>query len=267
VALLLAPRNSLLTNGFAAVPNGIEVKLMGRLLKLARVEREEQIVVFHSLRVVTPGGNSSHRTSRASEAGNPWYSARKHREVKAAMVELSVTQLLHNWHEGDEEAFEDLVPIVYHELHRLARHYMRGERARHELQTTALIHEAYLRLVDAELGWQSRQHFFAVAAGVMRRVLADYARRHNAAKRGGGKEALSLDDHDVAAQPDWYLVALDDALKDLEEFDRNKSQIIELRYFGGLSIDDTAATLGLSRSVVDRELKMAKAWLHQQIRR
>ncbi len=183
------------------------------------------------------------------------------------MAEVSVTQLLQDWHAGDEEAFEHLVPVVYQELHRLARHYMRGERERHELQTTALIHEAYLRLVDAELGWQNRQHFFAVAAGVMRRVLADYARRHNAAKRGGGNEALSLDDNDLAAQPDWYLVALDDALKDLETFDQRKSRIVELRYFGGLSIGETAKTLGLSRSSVDRELKMAKAWLHQQIRR
>ena len=183
------------------------------------------------------------------------------------MAELTVTQLLQDWRAGDDEAFEHLVPIVYQELHRLAHHYMRGERQRHELQTTALIHEAYLRLVDAELGWQNRQHFFAVAAGVMRRVLADHARRHNAAKRGSGNEPLPLDDNDVAAQPHWYLVALDDALKDLESFDPRKSRIVELRYFGGLSIDETAATLDLSRSSVDRELKMAKAWLHEQIRR
>lgn len=184
----------------------------------------------------------------------------------AEVAARNITQLLLAWRDGDAQALDQLAPAVYDELRRLARHYMRGERSYHVLQTTALIHEAYIRLVDLKLSWQDRNHFFAVAARTMRRVLADFARRRNADKRGAGMAELPLGERDIAAQPDWYLVALDDALKDLEAIDPRKSQIIDLRYFGGLSIAETAAALDLSRSTVDRELKMAKAWLHHQIR-
>ncbi len=176
-----------------------------------------------------------------------------------------ITQLLIEWRAGDRQALDQLTPIVYQELRRLAHHYMKGERPLHTLQTTALIHEAYIRLIDLKLGWQDRNHFFAVAASMMRRILTDFARRRKAAKRGGGITDLPLDDAHIAAQPAWYLVALDDALKDLDSFDQRKSKIVELRYFGGLTIQETAAVLELSRSTVDRELKMAKAWLYQEI--
>lgn len=178
-----------------------------------------------------------------------------------------ITQLLLEWRAGDQGALEELLPIVYDELRRLAHRYMRRERSEHLLQTTALVHESYLRLASLKLNWRDRNHFFAVASRLMRRVLADSARRRNAGKRGGGEaHEVPFDEAaDVTAQPSRYLVALDDALKDLESIDSRKCRLVELRYFGGLSVDEAAEALELSPSTVDRELRMAKAWLHSEI--
>ncbi len=180
-----------------------------------------------------------------------------------------VTQLLLDWRDGDATALDRLTPIVYEELRRLARHYMRRERANDVLQTTALVHEAYMRLVGEDVQWQGRDHFFAIAAGVMRRILVDYARRRRAEKRGGDANPLSLDEARDAADPAWKiepdleLMALDDALTRLAGFDERKSHIVELRFFGGLTIDETAHVLGVSHATVERDFKMAKAWLAQ----
>ncbi len=187
--------------------------------------------------------------------------------AEATATEPSVTELLLAWSEGDTQALDLLAPQIYDELHRLARHYMRGEREFHVLQTTALIHEAYLRLIDLRLSWQDRNHFFAVAARVMRRVLTDLARKRDTAKRGAGQAHLPLNEEILAENHASVLVALDDSLKELETADPRKGRIVELRYYGGLSIAETAEALGLSRSTVDRELKMAKAWLSEELRR
>jgi len=179
-----------------------------------------------------------------------------------------VTGLLLAWREGDERALERLIPLVHEELHRLARRHMRGERGDHTLQTTALINEAYLRLVDVRrLQWRDRAHFFAMAARLMRRVLVDHARARRSLKRGGGAPALSLDEAPaVARERERDLVALDDALKALETVDRRKSQVIELRFFGGLSVDETAEVLQVSGDTVMRDWRLAKAWLLRELR-
>jgi len=173
-----------------------------------------------------------------------------------------ITELLLKWSNGDKGALDKLMPLVYRELRPLARHYMGGERPGHTLQTTALINEAYLRLVDhKKMHWQNRAHFFAVAAQVMRRILIDHARTRHAAKRGGGAVKVPLEDAAVIPQSSAELIALDEALRDLAAFDPRKSQVVEMRYFGGLSVDETAEVLGVSPVTVMRDWSTAKAWL------
>ncbi len=180
-----------------------------------------------------------------------------------------VTQLLVAWSEGDQTALEKLVPLVYDELHRLARRYMRRERARHTLQTTALVNEAYLRLVDLKrVRWQNRAHFFAVSAQVMRRILVDFARSRRYQKRGGSAFQVSFERAlNIGEQRDTDLVALDDALGALAEVDPRKSKVVELRFFGGLSVEDTAHVLKVSPDTVMRDWKMAKVWLLRELSR
>ena len=174
-----------------------------------------------------------------------------------------VTALLQAWSAGDRTALDQLVPLVHSELRRLARRYMRRERAGHTLQTTALIHEAYLRLVKVQgVNWQNRAHFFGISARVMRRVLVDFARERGYRKRGGGDRRVPLDEAFLIADaPDEDLVALDEALNALAEGDARKSRAIELRCFGGLSIDEAAHVLEVSPETVKRDCRLAKAWL------
>ena len=178
-----------------------------------------------------------------------------------------VTQLLHAWSQGDQSALEKLLPLVYNELHRLARRYMVREGAGHTLQTTALVNEAYLRLVDVTgVEWQNRAHFFAVSAQVMRRILVDFARSRKYQKRGGGARRVTFDEAlDVSAEQDADLVALDDAMKTLASVDERKSKVVELRFFGGLSVEETAHVLNVSPDTVMRDWKMAKVWLLREM--
>ena len=178
-----------------------------------------------------------------------------------------VTQLLARWSGGDREALEQLLPLVYRELRQLADRYLRRERSDHTLQATALVHEAYLKLIDQQnVRWQNRAHFFGVAAQAMRRILVDHARGHMAAKRGSGGVKLSLDDVVVVSdEKAEEMVALDDALNRLHEIDPQKSRIVELRFFGGLSIEETAEVLGIGTATVIRQWRMARAWLYGQI--
>jgi len=178
-----------------------------------------------------------------------------------------VTQLLINWRNGDSSALDQLMPLVYEELRRLARRFMRKERRDHTLQTSALINEAYLRLVDqTAANWQNRAHFFAVAAQIMRHILIDHARSYQYEKRGAGAQKVALDEALVFSQERAAeLVALDDALNGLAALDPRKSKVIELRFFGGLSIEETAEVLELSPITVQREWRAAKAWLHRFI--
>ena len=180
----------------------------------------------------------------------------------------NVTQLLLEWRAGKQEALDHLMPLVYDELRRLAGRYMRGERSQHTLQATALVNEAYIRMVDMKVSWQDRAHFFAVAARLMRRLLVDHARAHQRAKREGSGEKVSLDDAaEVSYKPASNLIALDEALTELATFDERKSDIVELHYFGGLSNDQVAEALGVSRATVQRELRLAKAWLTRELKR
>ena len=178
-----------------------------------------------------------------------------------------ITQLLAEWSDGNPSALDQLYPLVYDELHRLARRYMSRERKGHTLQTTALINEAYVRLVDQKnVHWANRSHFFAISAQIMRRILIDHARRHAYAKRGGGAQQVSLED--VAAitpDPGSELVRLDEALKSLAEMDPRRSQVVELRYFGGLNNEEIAGVLNISENTVTRDWNMARAWLYQQL--
>ena len=177
-----------------------------------------------------------------------------------------VCELLRAWSGGDTSALERLTPIVYDELHRLARRYMRGERPGHSLQTTALVNEAYMRLVDYErMQWQDRAHFFAVSAQVMRRILVEHARRHNL-KRGGGVPHVSLDEAAlVGGHRTADLVALDDAMNALAQLDPRKAQVVEMRFFGGLNVDETADVLKVSPATVMRDWSTAKAWLYREL--
>lgn len=179
----------------------------------------------------------------------------------------NVTQLLHDWSKGNQQALEELLPLIYNELRRLAHNFLYRERPGHTLQTTALVHEAYLKLIDQkDARWQNRSHFFAIAAQAMRRILIDSARRHAAMKRGGPQEKLSLDDApDVSLEPNTRLLALDEALKELAEIDPEQGRIVELRYFGGLTIEETAEVMNSSPATVKREWSMARAWLHQAL--
>ena len=179
----------------------------------------------------------------------------------------SVTALLSAWRQGDHVARDRLLAIVYDELHRQARHVMRGDGPGHTLQTTALVHEAYLRLVHADVPWEDRAHFYAVAARTMRRILVDHARSKRREKRGGGIVEVTLEESaviDPQRPPD--LEALDEALERLGEIDERKARAVELHYFGGLSYDETARVLDVSPATVHRDLRMAKAWLYQQLR-
>jgi RNA polymerase sigma-70 factor (ECF subfamily) len=178
-----------------------------------------------------------------------------------------ITDLLLAWGHGDHGALDRLTPLIYAELHRLARCHMRGERPGETLQTTALAHEAYLRLIDARrVQWHDRTHFFAVASRMMRRVLVDAARARRAAKRGGGDLKLSLDRAlGVAIEPDLDLVALDEALEALAKLDPRKSQVVDLRFFGGLTLAETAAALKVSEDTVARDWTFAKVWLRREL--
>lgn len=178
-----------------------------------------------------------------------------------------VTQILQEVSGGNREAPARLMPLVYDELRRLADHYLRRERPDHTLQPTALVHEAYLKLIDqTRVDWQNRAHFFGVAAQLMRRILVDHARRHQAEKRGGFRQKLTLDEAvDYSQTRDVDLVKLDDALTALAKFDARQSRIVELRFFGGLTIEETAEALGISPATVKVDWSMAKAWLRREI--
>jgi len=184
--------------------------------------------------------------------------------------EKSVTQMLADWRKGDRSALDKLMPMVYEELRRLASSYLRRERPDHTLQPTALVHEAYFRLVDQRnVSWQNRAHFFGIAARMMRRILVDHARSHLYAKRGGGAQKLALDEAIAVRgqEPDVDIAALDEAITNLQAIDPRQSRIVELRYFGGLSIEATAEVLEISPATVKREWNIARTWLHREIRR
>jgi RNA polymerase sigma factor (TIGR02999 family) len=179
----------------------------------------------------------------------------------------TITQLLIRWRNGDKAAFDELAPRVYNVLRRLAKYYLRQERPGHTLQSTDLVHEAFLRLVDDnEIDGQNRAHFFGIAAVRMRHILVEHARSRQAAKRGGGEYRLSLSEAEREPnKPDVNLLALDDALRRLEASDQQKSRIVELRYFGGLTIEETAEALRISPATVKRDWRMARAWLRSEI--
>jgi RNA polymerase sigma-70 factor (ECF subfamily) len=180
----------------------------------------------------------------------------------------SVTRLLLAWRAGDETALARLTSLVHHELQRIARGCMRGERVRDNVQTTALVHEAYLRLVDTRhVNWQNRAHFLAMAARLMRRILVDLARARQYQKRGGGAIRVSLTEALSAPDKAEDLVALDEALSALATFDERRSRVVELRFFGGLSVEETAAVLRISPETVMRDWKLARTWLRRELRR
>ena len=178
-----------------------------------------------------------------------------------------VTQLLHAWRAGDDRALEQLMPIVYGELHRLARRYMAAEQSGHTLQTTALVNEVYLRLVDAKtVDWQNRSHFYAICARLMRRILVDFARSRNYQKRGPNFTHIQLEEAaTVSAVVGSELLAVDEALKQLAAVDPRKSEVVEMRFFGGLTVEEVAAALQVSSETVMRDWKLAKAWLLREL--
>ena len=178
-----------------------------------------------------------------------------------------VTQLLSDWSHGDDAALAELTPLVYEELRRIAHHFMAGQRPEHTLQTTALVNEAYLRLVNSrQVNWQNRAHFFAISAQLMRRILVDYARARGYQKRGGGVPKVTLDEALMGPQEKGHdLVALDDALNALVGVDPRKSKVVELRFFGGLSVEETAEVLKVSPDTVLRDWRLAKAWLTREM--
>jgi len=190
-------------------------------------------------------------------------------DLKTCMPQApeNVTQLLIGWSKGDKEALDKLVPLVYDELRRQAARYLQHERIGHTLQTTALIHEAYLRLIDQKnVHWQNRAHFFGIAAQMMRRILVDHARTKKRAKRGGSDVRVSLSDANLKTPgQDLDIVALDEALERLAEIDEQQSRIVELRFFSGLTVEETAEVLSISTATVKRDWSMAKAWLHREI--
>jgi RNA polymerase sigma factor (TIGR02999 family) len=177
--------------------------------------------------------------------------------------------LLVRWRGGDREALDALIPLVYNELRRIARSYLKDERTGHTLQSTALVHEAYMRMVAQNLPqWQNRAHFFSVAAQLMRQILVDHARSHRASKRGGQVYKLALDEaQDQPRARDLDVIALDDALKTLAELDPQQSRVVELRFFGGLSIEDTSEVLGVSPSTIKRDWNTARVWLYRELDR
>jgi RNA polymerase sigma factor (TIGR02999 family) len=181
----------------------------------------------------------------------------------------AITRLLIGWSRGDRAAFDELVPMVYGELRQVAARRLRHERRDHTLRPTALVHETYLKLIGQNrVRWRNRAHFFAIASRLMRRILVDHARARDAGKRGGGNPVVSLDDAgELSIERDVSLLALDDALARLESLDPMQAQIIELRYFGGLTIDETAAVVHLSAATVGREWNVARAWLYRELTR
>jgi RNA polymerase sigma factor (TIGR02999 family) len=192
-------------------------------------------------------------------------------EMSQSVTETpNITQMLREWGDGNAEAMEELLPYIYSELHRQAAAFLRRERGNHTLQTTALVHEAYLKLVDQRnVEWQSRSHFFAIASQAMRRILVDYAKNRHREKRGGGAEDLSLEEALLATADETNvdLIALDEALSKLAELDPQQEKIVELRYFGGLSLDEAAVAIGISRATAARDWQVAKAWLHREMTR
>ena len=179
----------------------------------------------------------------------------------------NVTGLLIDWRNGDRTAYERLVPMVYAELHKLAHHYMSRERADHTLQTTALVNEAYVRLVDQKrTNWQNRAQFFGICAELMRRILVDYARQHQYQKRGGGAQRVTLDETaQVTEEKTTDLVTLDEALESLATFDPRKARVVELRFFGGLNVDETAEVMGIHANTVIRDWSAARSWLYKAV--
>lgn len=198
---------------------------------------------------------------------NDMYNASENRDRLPMNDTRQVTLLLKEINDGDENAPEKLLPLVYDELRKLARGYLQNERRDHTLQATALVHEAYLRLVDWEnVSWQNRAHFFAVAAQIMRRVLVDHAREKKAAKRDGGQK-LTLDEAvSFSRKKEIDLIVLDDALERLAKLDKTQAKVVELRFFGGLTIEETAHTLNISPTTVKREWTAAKAWLYKKLK-
>jgi len=182
-----------------------------------------------------------------------------------APEERPVTKLLRQWSAGNKEALDELMPLVYDQLRKLASRCLASERPGHTLRATALVNEAYLRLVDSGMDFNDRVHFFAVAARLLRQILVDHARTHNRQKRGGGVQNLTLDEAILVAQGQPGLLELDEALQRLAANDPRKSEVVELLYFGGLTYDEAAAALGISAATVHRELRMAKAWLHTEL--
>lgn len=182
------------------------------------------------------------------------------------MPSLTVTALLRDWRSGDAEALEELTPLVYDDLRRIAANRLRGERAGHTLQATALVNEAFVRLSEGKLAFQDRAHFFAIAARMMRRILTDYGRARNSAKRGGSASNLTLHEEQIAASSDVNITDLDEALEKLATVDERKSDILVLHYFGGMTYEETAEALEISPATVDRDLRFAKAWLANELR-
>ncbi|HNP35638.1 MAG TPA: sigma-70 family RNA polymerase sigma factor [Woeseiaceae bacterium] len=177
----------------------------------------------------------------------------------------TVTSLLRDWRSGDADALQQLTPLVYDDLRRIAENHLRSERAGHTLQATALVNEAFVRLADADSPFEDRAHFFALAARVMRHILADYGRNRNSLKRGGGLQAVTLQEQRVASPQSLDIIELDDALTKLAKIDERKSDILVLHFFGGLTYGETAAALGISAKTVDRNLRLAKAWLANEL--
>jgi RNA polymerase sigma factor (TIGR02999 family) len=184
------------------------------------------------------------------------------------MVDESITQLLLDASAGKQEAVDALLPIVYAEMRRLSASYLRRERPGHTLQSTALVHEAYLRLIDQKVSWQNRAHFMGIAAQTMRRILLDHAKHKAAAKRGGGEVAIELDESSIGGKVrDVNLIALDEALLELEKIDPMRSRIVEMRFFGGLSNEESAEVLGVSTATVQRQWAGARAWLFHTMKK
>jgi RNA polymerase sigma factor (TIGR02999 family) len=183
------------------------------------------------------------------------------------MPSLTVTSLLRDWRSGDAEALEELTPLVYEDLRRIAANRLRGERSGHTLQATALVNEAFVRLSEGKLAFQDRAHFFAIAARMMRRILTDYGRARNSAKRGGNERNLTLHEEEIGTSTDVDIADLDEALDKLATLDQRKSDILVLHYFGGMTYEEVAEALVISPATVDRDLRFAKAWLAHELSR
>ena len=220
----------------------------------------EKCRIFNGLTFPCPGG--------IVRCKSPRLAANSGRATLTPVSPKRITEILATLGEGDQEALKSLIPLVYDELRRLARYHLNRERRDHTLQSTALVNEAYLRLAGRNFHIQNRAHFFAIASHCMRQILVDYARRHRAAKRGAGVCLLTLDKSAALPQTRSVdVVALDDALNSLARLDPAQSRIVELRFFGGLSVEETSEVLGVSPATVKRDWSMARAWLHREIRR